>query len=176
MRKHDVMMNTFTRGNLYRLNTRAYGRRVDELDSYLGGAFLVHADDQALFERDGLKRPYKMEAYTRDEAKLREIAEELNEAGFSVTSSYPTNIEITERDMGKGVAVEWLANKVGATREECMAMGDNTNDLSLLGAVGWPIAMGNAVSELKKRRAADCARQRGRRRGVMIERALEDRL
>lgn len=176
MRKHDVMMNTFTRGNLYRLNTRAYGRRVDELDSYLGGAFLVHADDQALFERDGLKRPYKMEAYTRDEAKLREIAEELNEAGFSVTSSYPTNIEITERDMGKGVAVEWLANKVGATREECMAMGDNTNDLSLLGAVGWPIAMGNAVSELKSvaRLIAPDSADDGA--AIMIERALEDKL
>ena len=176
MRRHDVMINTFTRGNLYRMNTRAYGRRVGELDVYLGGAFYVHADDRAAFERDGLKRPYKMEAYSMNPELLREIGAELDAAGFSVTSSYPTNIEITERGMGKGVAARWLAEKVGASREECMAMGDNTNDLSLLGAVGWPVAMGNAVPELKAAArliAPDSALDGA---AIMIERALEDRL
>lgn len=57
-----------------------------------------------------------------------------------------------------------------------MAMGDNTNDLSLLGAVGWPIAMGNAVSELKSvaRLIAPDSADDGA--AIMIERALEDRL
>ncbi len=176
LRKYDVMINSFIRNNIYRVNTQAYGRRLSELDSYLGGAYRVHTDDYDAFEREALKRPYKMEAYSHHPEDLHEIAGALREIGFSVTSSYHTNIEFAEPNMGKGTAVKWLANHLGIQRDECMAMGDNTNDLSLLNAVGWPIAMGNAVDELKAAARLIAPNSESNGAAIMIERALEDKL
>ena len=34
---------------------------------------------------------------------------------------------------------------MGVTMEQCMAFGDNTNDLPMLENVGWPVAVGNAL-------------------------------
>ena len=36
-------------------------------------------------------------------------------------------------------------------RDEIMAFGDQTNDLSLMDAAGWPVAMDNAVDAVKAR-------------------------
>ena len=32
-----------------------------------------------------------------------------------------------------------------------MAFGDNANDLDMLSAVGWPVAVGNAIEAVKSR-------------------------
>ncbi len=77
------------------------------------------------------------------------LTEELTEAGLSVSSSVPTDIEIMSHNAGKGSTVKWLANHIGATFDQTMAFGDNTNDLQMLQSVAWPVAMGNAVEELK---------------------------
>ena len=86
---------------------------------------------------------------TWDPDLLARLSRKLTEAGLNCTSSVSTNIEIMSAQAGKGFAVEWLAEHIGATREQTMAFGDNTNDIQMLEAVGWPVAVGNAVPELK---------------------------
>ncbi|RIL83312.1 Cof-type HAD-IIB family hydrolase, partial [Staphylococcus equorum] len=65
------------------------------------------------------------------------------------SSSARGNIEITHIDAQKGLAVRTIADQLGIDMKDVMAVGDNLNDKSMLEVVGYPIAMENALPELK---------------------------
>lgn len=52
-------------------------------------------------------------------------------------------IELISRGCSKGKAMEYLLERHGLTRENCVAIGDSTNDLPMLEAAGVSVAMGN---------------------------------
>ena len=58
-------------------------------------------------------------------------------------------INIIAPDVSKGKALEALASHLGLSLAEVMAVGDGTNDISLLTSAGLGVAMGNARDELK---------------------------
>lgn len=58
-------------------------------------------------------------------------------------------ISVTKAGVDKGSAVRRVAQKYGLTMDRVMGVGDGGNDLTLLGAVGHPVAMGNAEEKLK---------------------------
>ena len=96
--------------------------------------------------------------------------------GYSLSSAYADNVEIMAPGCGKGTALRWLAGRLGVDPADCMAFGDNLNDLSMLEAAGWPVAVENAVDELKKaaRMIAPCDADDGV--AQIIERALRNEL
>ncbi len=59
-------------------------------------------------------------------------------------------LEVTHPDANKGSALKFLAEELGIDRSEVIGIGDNFNDLDLVEAAGFGIAMGNAVDELKE--------------------------
>lgn len=59
-------------------------------------------------------------------------------------SSGAGSLEITSRESQKGIALRWLAERLGIPMEETAAIGDSENDWSMLTAAGLSIAMGNA--------------------------------
>lgn len=67
-----------------------------------------------------------------------------------VTSSVPNLIEIGHKDAGKGKTLLWLLNELGVSTEEAMAFGDADNDISMLTAVKYGIAMANGTENCKK--------------------------
>ena len=150
MKRPDVMSNAFTRNAVYRVNTAGVRREITGLGDYLGGAYSMRFDDEDLFLQKGLNHPYKLEAYSDDPKTITMLRQRFLEAGYSVSSAYADNLEIMPAGCGKGRAVQWLADYLGISLEDCMCFGDNTNDLSMLQAVGWPMAVGNAVDELKR--------------------------
>ena len=145
------MVTSYVRGKILRLNTKTMltGSALDRPWMIDDPEFEVIDDDPARMDAEGRDRVYKYEVYSKDPALLERLRLQLTEAGLEVSSSVPTDIEIMAHGAGKGAAVAWLAAQVGATREQTMAFGDNTNDMQMLSAVGWPVAMGNAVAELK---------------------------
>ena len=145
------MITSYVRGKIIRLNTESMfsGQNRGRPWVFDDPDFEVIDDDPARMDSEGRDRVYKYEVYAKDPALLARLSRELTEAGLNVSSSVPTDIEIMSPSAGKGVEVRWLAEQIGATREQTMAFGDNTNDLQMLSAVGWPVAMGNAVDELK---------------------------
>lgn len=58
-------------------------------------------------------------------------------------------ISVTKAGVDKGSAVRRVAEKYGLDMSRVMGVGDGMNDLFLLGAVGHPVAMGNADERLK---------------------------
>lgn len=149
LRRFDVQINSYVPGGLYCVNTRALAHPSSMIKGYLGTGRLV-VDDAAAFEREGLSRVYKLEGLTEDTALMDELRAALREETRAlVTHSSWRNVELMSRGMGKAPALEWLAGHLGVDLGQCMAFGDNANDLDMLLAVGWPVAVGNASDEVK---------------------------
>jgi Cof subfamily protein (haloacid dehalogenase superfamily) len=72
---------------------------------------------------------------------------------FSVARSpaYPgiEFINVLAPEVSKGKALTALASHLGVPLSEVMAIGDGTNDISLLSIAGLAVAMGNAPDEVK---------------------------
>ena len=68
------------------------------------------------------------------------------------TPAYPgvDFINLLAPKVSKGKALETLASHLGISLTEVIAVGDGSNDISLLAAAGLAIAMGNAADEVKK--------------------------
>ncbi len=70
---------------------------------------------------------------------------------WTKTPAYPEVdfVNVIALDVSKGKALEALASHLGISMSEIIAIGDGTNDISLLSSVGLAIAMDNAPDEVK---------------------------
>jgi Cof subfamily protein (haloacid dehalogenase superfamily) len=106
-------------------------------------------DYEILFADDDYQI-YKVLAFSFDAGRLEAASKAL--AAFdelTVSSSGHENLEITNKDAQKGIALETFAKTYGIELAETMAIGDNYNDVSMFERAGRSIAMGNANYEIK---------------------------
>lgn len=75
------------------------------------------------------------------------LRERLGAAAY-VTRSYPEFVEIMNPAVDKGVALRFIAERLGIGMDAVAAVGDAWNDVTLLRAAGLGIAMGSAPPEL----------------------------
>jgi Cof subfamily protein (haloacid dehalogenase superfamily) len=66
-----------------------------------------------------------------------------------VTRSNPEFVEMLSPEVDKGVALRLVAESYGIPMDRVMAIGDSYNDLPLLRAAGFAVAMGSSPPELK---------------------------
>ncbi|MDY0394024.1 Cof-type HAD-IIB family hydrolase [Virgibacillus halophilus] len=95
-------------------------------------------------------------------ARIREQIGSLHH--IEITSSAPTNLEISLRGITKRYGVEKICRRFGYEMKEVMAIGDNLNDFSLIQSAGAGIAMGNADVKLKE--IADAVTDTNNKAGV----------
>ena len=69
---------------------------------------------------------------------------------YSVTSSCASNIEINTAAASKGDGLLHLCKCLEISPSQVMAVGDSSNDISLLEYAGFPVAMGNASEPVKR--------------------------
>ncbi len=95
---------------------------------------------------------YKLFLFSDDRKMLAEIDKELaKQKQIAVSSSFPTNLEITDVRAQKGPVLKEYIESLGYQMEEVMTFGDSRNDESMLSMdFGATIAMANADEELKK--------------------------
>ncbi|MCS4486572.1 Cof-type HAD-IIB family hydrolase [Staphylococcus americanisciuri] len=92
----------------------------------------------------------KILAFDTDIEKLGRVKQELAEhVGLAVSSSSVGNIEITNAEAQKGMALAAIAEQLNIDMQDAMAVGDNMNDTSMLERVGYPVAMANGVPAVK---------------------------
>lgn len=100
--------------------------------------------------REKGERVQKLQMYFTDlplrERLLRELPERFPSLSF--TSSLPVNIEINSTRANKGQALRTLCSLLGLRREETLAFGDGSNDLTLLREAGIGVAMSNAFPDV----------------------------
>ena len=87
-------------------------------------------------------------SYNREDLDIARAALQLI-PGLAISSSGAGNIEITNINAQKGIAVENYAESKGIAMKDVMAIGDNYNDLSMMVRAGRAVAMANAPSEIK---------------------------
>lgn len=63
----------------------------------------------------------------------------------------PDMIDLTPKNVDKGTATEWLANRMGVGKDDLIALGDELNDLPLFAATGHSLAREHAPPSLLKR-------------------------
>jgi 5-amino-6-(5-phospho-D-ribitylamino)uracil phosphatase len=95
-----------------------------------------------------------------NEAAVRELAQEAADANFAgetlverqtfVPGSLWWQVDFSARGCSKGSAVRALCAIHGIDAGETIAVGDGINDLDLIRSAGLGIAMGNAISEVKR--------------------------
>jgi hydroxymethylpyrimidine pyrophosphatase-like HAD family hydrolase len=70
---------------------------------------------------------------------------------WTMTPAYPDVdfINVISPNVSKGKALEELCNFYAVQLSQVVAVGDGVNDISLLKNAGLPVAMGNAVGDLK---------------------------
>ena len=68
---------------------------------------------------------------------------------LTVVSSATGLLDIMASNISKGNALEVLSQKLGVDLSEVIVFGDNYNDMEMLKCAGMPIAMENAVEEVK---------------------------
>ncbi|EHI74884.1 cof family protein [Streptococcus criceti] len=99
-------------------------------------------------DKEFVKTMYIDEPEILDQA-IAKIPQEFYDR-FTIVKSRPFYLEVLNKTSNKGTAVLHLAEKLGISVEETMAIGDEENDRAMLEVVGHPIVMENGNPELKK--------------------------
>lgn len=93
----------------------------------------------------------KLMIATPDMERLAQVRARLEKIeGLCLASSGATNIEITASGVDKGAGLGWYCAQKGIPMGAVMAVGDSENDLSMLQAAGWSVAMGNSAPDILK--------------------------
>lgn len=111
---------------------------IQIIDSYEG---LLESDDTIV---------YKLLAFSLDSNNLENARNELKSMEkIAVSASGKENIEITNVEAQKGIALTSFTGERNISMVDAMAIGDNFNDISMLERAGHSVAMGNAPDEVK---------------------------
>ncbi len=117
-----------------------YLRRPALISSDLGAFVALHPEP-----------PYKIfitgESGATEEFRQRVLSRWSDEVVF--TSAIETTVEINHKHATKGRALERVTEYLNVPLHSTLAIGDGTNDLSMIERAGLGVAMGNAVEILK---------------------------
>ncbi len=106
----------------------------------------------SFIEETGL-RAYKLLAMV-EEAQSDEILQKLaasKSEEYALTKSASFLVEVISPNYTKGTAITFLAERLRIEAEQCVAVGDQRNDLEMIEAAGVGIAVKNADDKLKER-------------------------
>lgn len=95
-----------------------------------------------------LSRPVRQMLAFYPAARNAEVAKILPDS-FKTVRWHEYGTDILDKSGSKARGIQAALNKLGLDRQDAMAFGDGLNDLEMMGAAGFGIAMGNAVPELK---------------------------
>lgn len=93
----------------------------------------------------------KIEICNNDLNLVQEIKDRLEKIpDIEVVGSGLKGIEITKKGLNKGNSLEILANHYGYSIDECIAVGNDENDIEMIKKVGLGIAVRNAKDYVKE--------------------------
>ena len=145
-RKLGVHMHAITKDGIYTANRNIGKYTVHE--STLVSMPIFYRTPEEMADKEIVKCMFIDEPEILD-AAIEKIPAEFYER-YSINKSAPFYLELLKKNVDKGSAITHLAEKLGLTKDETMAIGDEENDRAMLEVVGNPVVMENGNPELKK--------------------------
>lgn len=118
-------------------------------------------EDLRAFYRSAPFPVNKVNIYHRNAGQRSRMKARIRAAGLAFTTkdALAGSLEVSPNGIHKGVGLQALADRLGISMEEVIVVGDWDNDREALEVAGLPIAMGNAMPDIKaicKAEVADC--------------------
>lgn len=156
---YDTLRDIYYDGQGYM--PKAFIERVGEYVSspamaqYLVSTRIAIDDLRAKFEEENRSLD-KIQALFNKKTEQEEAWKRVQAlGGLEITGALDMNIEVNAGGVHKGMALLWLAERLGIGRGEVMAFGDGSNDLRMIEEAGTGVAMANAIQPVLD--AADLA-------------------
>ncbi|MGN0482711.1 MAG: HAD family hydrolase [Lachnospiraceae bacterium] len=125
-----------------------YEQELSEIHSKEFYDFTVHfAEKKYAKWKDSIGNFEKFYAYVSEKKQMEQFQARLGEE-LDVIDRENGYYEIVPRGISKASGMRMLAEKLGIAMEDTVAIGDSTNDLTMLEAAGTSIAMGNSTKQL----------------------------
>jgi len=121
--------------------------RLDEYRLFVGGRLRIVPDIQARAHGPVTKVVAIGEG--EHSLDLLDKARACFDGRAEVTLSHPRFLEFLAPRVSKGMAVRWLARRAGVPLGQCLAIGDQYNDLEMISEVGYGVAMPSAPEAVK---------------------------
>lgn len=116
-------------------------------EAEINGMRIKYAPDFSIFDTEKLHKclfSADPEVILRAEACARNALPD----GIEFYRSDPFFLEVVPRGVNKGVALQWLAERLHIDQKDAVACGNGLNDIAMFRAAGFGIAMGDAQEEL----------------------------
>src|SRR5690625_3105876 len=134
--KHDIR---YLHDLAVRYKAKFWGYSVDSLTKMIDW-------NESMFDVDWLKFGIRKD----DLSIINQIRKEAQKLpNVEITRSASVNMEVSLKGVSKATGVKKVCEQMNIGMESVMAMGDNLNDLELIQAAGFGVAMENADDVLK---------------------------
>ncbi|MBR6331876.1 MAG: HAD family phosphatase [Dehalococcoidales bacterium] len=149
--ENDIYLEMFSK-------THFYAERPnwsDPIHTEFFSSFPTMVKLEDVIETDGILKSELLSHSPEEEAlveRFRSRFEDKCRFSLATSPSFP-NVRfynILSNGTSKGNAVRALADHLGVSIDEVVAVGDGYNDISMLKEVGMPVAMGNAYDAVKE--------------------------
>lgn len=145
-RKLGVHMHAITKEGIYTANRDIGKYTVHE--SQLVNMPIFYRTPEEMKDQEIVKAMFIDEPDFLDQV-IKEIPAEFYER-FTIVKSAPFYLEILQKTANKGTAILHLAEKLGFSVDQTMAIGDQENDRAMLEVVANPVVMENGTDSLKQ--------------------------
>lgn len=141
------------------------------IEFYTAADYAVDSDDELAVAHAGLLDvPHKVRQldsldlstggiirlqYVVDEKFIPDVTTTCADLGLTITSATSpimpgaAFVSLTSPEVTKATGISTIAAELGVSIDDVMMVGDGSNDLPAIEAVGHPVAMGNAIREVK---------------------------
>jgi len=99
--------------------------------------------------------------------ELQKQLQPVAQGRFNSMFSKPIYLEVVGSQVNKGHALTLLAERLGIPIEQCLALGDSSNDIEMLQAAGLGVAVANARDDVKS--VADVVLDRSADEAALVE-------
>lgn len=111
-------------------------------------------DFRTLWQRENILKGGIIVSSLEEDRKVRSYSNKFSNSlcfSWTISPACPEYrfINIINKGVSKGIALEYLISHLGIKKEEVIAIGDGLNDLSLLSTAGLAVAMQNSPPDLK---------------------------
>lgn len=153
-RHYDVMCDVYVNGNGYSErcnldNIRRFFSSESMIEYVLSTRIPVESMEDFL-RRSGLRGLEKVVFFFGDLTLQKTLLHDLQRFDFvRCTTALANNVEINNLTANKGDSLLRFGAQLGFTRDQIMACGDGLNDIDMIRAAGFGVAMANAVPEIR---------------------------